>query len=70
MNKHNRSYKEIRRVVKPEGTILMSEHMSSENFFAGIILDLLNPLTVRIIGAYVNRNTIKNIEKAGLKNEK
>jgi len=63
-------FKEIRRVVKPEGTILMLEHMRSENNFAGIILDLINPLTVRIIGANVNRNTIKNIEKAGLKIKK
>jgi len=59
--------KEIRRVVKPEGKILMLEHMRSENSVAGISLDLVNPLTVRIIGANVNRNTIKNIEKAGLK---
>jgi len=63
-------FKEIRRVVKPEGTILMLEHMRSENNFAGIILDLINPLTVRIIGANVKRNTIKNIEKAGLKIKK
>ncbi len=62
--------KEIRRAVKPEGKILMLEHMRSENSLAGIILDLINPLTVRIIGANVNRNTIKNIEKAGLKIEK
>src|SRR5690625_3274236 len=59
--------KEIRRVVKPEGKILMLEHMRSENSVAGILLDLVNPLTVRIMGANVNRNTIKNIEKAGLK---
>jgi len=62
--------KEIRRVVKPEGKILMLEHMRSENYFTGIILDLLNSLTVRIIGANVNSNTIKSIEKAGSKIEK
>src|SRR5699024_5078769 len=63
-------FKEIRRVVKPEGKILMLEHMRSESYFAGIILDLINPLTVRIIGANVHRNTIKNIENAGLNIEK
>lgn len=45
----------------------MLEHMRSENYFTGIIFDLLNPLTVRIIGANVNSNAIKSIAKAGLK---
>lgn len=58
--------KEIRRVVKPGGTIIMLEHMRSENAFVGRVLDLINPLTVRLIGANVNRNTMKNIEEAGL----
>src|SRR5699024_3655417 len=62
--------KEIRRAVKPEGKILMLEHMRSENSFAAIILDLIKSLTVRIIGANVNRNTTKIIGKAGLKIEK
>src|SRR5690625_1072054 len=61
--------KEIRRVVKPEGKIVMLEHMRSENIVAGKMLDLINPLTVRIVGANVNRKTIENIEKAGLKIE-
>lgn len=62
--------KEIRRVVKPEGKILMLEHMRSENPFVGSILDLINPITVRMIGVNVNRKTIENIEKACLKVEK
>src|SRR5690625_5496538 len=61
--------KEIRRVVKPEGKIVMLEHMRSENIVAGKMLDLINPLTIRIVGANVNRKTIENIEKAGLKIE-
>lgn len=58
--------KEIRRVVKPDGTIIMLEHMRSENNFVGCVLDIINPLTVRLSGANVNRKTIRNIEKAGL----
>lgn len=59
--------KEIRRVVKPEGTIVMLEHMRSENTFVGGVLDIINPLTIRLTGANVNRKTIESIEKAGLK---
>lgn len=59
-------FKEMRRVVKPEGKIVQLEHMRSENPIAGKVLDLVNPLTVRIMGANVNRRTIENIEKAEL----
>lgn len=62
--------KEIRRVVKPNGKILMLEHMRSENSFVGFMLDLFNPLTVRMVGTNINRRTINNIEKAGLIVEK
>lgn len=64
-----KGFQEIRRVVKPDGKIVMLEHMRSENGLVGKMLDLINPLTVRIVGANVNRKTIKNIEKAGLKIE-
>lgn len=58
---------EIRRVVKREGKILMLEHMRSESTVGGRLLDLINPLTVRFSAVNVNRKTIENIEKAGLK---
>lgn len=61
---------EIRRVVKPNGQIRMLEHMRSESKVAGLLLDIINPLTVRMVGANVNRSTIENIEKAGLHIEK
>lgn len=61
--------KEIRRVIKPEGKIVMLEHMRSENPLVGKALDMVNPLTVRIMGANVNRKSIENIKKAGLKVE-
>jgi ubiquinone/menaquinone biosynthesis C-methylase UbiE len=61
--------KELRRVCKPNGRIFMLEHMRSENKFLGLVMDLLNPLTVRLWGANINRETIKNIELSGLKIE-
>lgn len=57
---------ELRRVCKSDGKILMLEHMRSENPVAGILMDLLNPLTVRLWGANINRRTMDNIASAGL----
>jgi ubiquinone/menaquinone biosynthesis C-methylase UbiE len=57
---------EIRRVCKPEGKILMLEHMRSENPFIGAVMDILNPVTVRLSGANINRRTLENVHHAGL----
>lgn len=54
--------KEIRRVCKPTGKIYMLEHMRSENKLMGFAMDLMNPLTVRLWGANINRDTLRNIE--------
>lgn len=61
---------EMRRVCKPEGRILMLEHMRSENPVMGSLMDLSNPLVVKLWGANINRRTLDNIYKAGLKIEK
>ncbi|AEH53125.1 response regulator receiver protein [Heyndrickxia coagulans 2-6] len=59
--------KEMRRVCKPNGKILFLEHMRSENPVVGKIMDVINPLTVSLWGANINRRTVENILKAGLK---
>jgi len=59
---------EIRRVLKPGGKLLMLEHVRSKKKILGWIMDLLNPLVVRMIGANINRYTVENIEEAGFKN--
>lgn len=58
--------REVARICKPGGQIRLLEHMRSDNPVIGKIMDALNPLTVRISGANINRNTLGNIEKAGL----
>lgn len=61
--------KELKRVCKPTGSIFMLEHMRSENKLVGGVMDILNPLTVRLWGANINRETLKNIELSNLKVE-
>lgn len=62
--------REIKRVVRPGGQILLLEHMRSSNPVAGYLMDLLNPLVVRIAGANINRRTLDNVRRAGLEFER
>ena len=57
--------KELRRVCKPGGRLLLLEHMRPGNPSLGLLFDLLNPLAVRIMGANINRRTVANIKLAG-----
>lgn len=59
--------KELKRVLKKDGRILMLEHMRSQNKFVGLFMDLFNWISLYIWGANINRKTIINIEKAGFK---
>lgn len=58
-------FKEIMRVCKPGGKVIMIEHVRSEKKVLGLIMDLMNPLVVNSYGANINRRTINNIERAG-----
>lgn len=60
--------KEIRRVLKLGGQLLMLEHMKSHKRFIGTLMDWLNFIPLNIWGANINRETLKNLEKAGFKN--
>ena len=61
--------RELNRVVKPGGYVLLLEHMRSPNPFLGAVMDFLNPLIVRLMGANINRRTVENVRKAGLEIE-
>lgn len=59
--------KEIRRVCKPNGKIILLEHVRSENPLLGKIMDILDPLTVKMMGPHINRRTVETVHKAGFK---
>lgn len=61
--------KEIRRVCKHKGKIVMLEHVRSEQKILGKLMDWLNFIPLNIWGANINRRTVDNLIKAGF-NEK
>ncbi|GFP20913.1 phosphatidylethanolamine/phosphatidyl-N-methylethanolamine N-methyltransferase [Candidatus Hakubella thermalkaliphila] len=61
--------REVRRVLKPEGKLLLLEHVLSERPVLRFLMKLMSPITVRITGANINRVTVRNIQKAGFRIE-
>lgn len=58
--------RELARVCKPGGTILLLEHVRIDRPFIGSLMDIANPLAVRITGANISRRTVENVRLAGL----
>jgi phosphatidylethanolamine/phosphatidyl-N-methylethanolamine N-methyltransferase len=58
--------REALRVLKPSGQLLLLEHMLSANRFIRPLMHAANPLVVRVVGANINRETVANVERAGL----
>lgn len=58
--------RELARTVRPNGRVLLLEHVRPRNRVLGALADLVSPLTRRLFGPEVNRRTERNVEAAGL----
>ena len=58
--------RELYRVLKPGGQLLMFEHVRSKIGPFGIFLDLMTPLSRRL-GPDLNRDTVGNVQKASFR---
>lgn len=57
---------ELKRVCKRNGKVILLEHVRPATKLLGRVFDLLSPVTVKLIGANINRNTVLNMRMAGL----
>ncbi|HEU4714128.1 MAG TPA: class I SAM-dependent methyltransferase [Pyrinomonadaceae bacterium] len=60
-----KAFKELRRVVRPGGTIVLLEHVRPGGIL-GPLFDLMNVFTVRLFEDHVNRRTAQTLRDAGL----
>ncbi len=57
---------EMRRVVRDGGRVHLLEHVRAPNPVVGRLMDLANPIAVRLSGANINRDTVSSVAKAGI----
>jgi ubiquinone/menaquinone biosynthesis C-methylase UbiE len=61
------SLQEIKRLLKPGGELVMFEHVLSKNPIYALILKMMSIITEYLQGTYLDRNTLKSLERAGFK---
>lgn len=60
--------KELYRVLKPGGQLLLLEHVLSSQPLMAWLMNRLNPLVVWLLGANINRQTLKNVQACAFSN--
>lgn len=64
-----RGMDELARVVRPGGSVLLLEHVRSRAMVLGVLMDVANPMAVRMTGANINRRTVENARRSSLRVE-
>lgn len=54
--------KELYRVCRPNGQVILLEHVLSSNRCLAWLMNCINPAVVALVGANINRNTLKNVQ--------
>lgn len=57
--------KELHRVCKPGGQVVLLEHVISENPVIAKLMNWFNPIVVSLFGANINRDTVRNVQACG-----
>lgn len=58
--------REAARVLKEGGEVHLLEHVRAANPVAGKVMDILNPVSLALQGANINRDTVGNVARAGI----
>jgi phosphatidylethanolamine/phosphatidyl-N-methylethanolamine N-methyltransferase len=61
-----RGLKEVERVIKTGGKVVLLEHVLSANKVLAWLMNVVNPLVVHTMGPNINRKTVDNVGQAGL----
>lgn len=60
---------EIARVLRPDGRLVLIEHVLSPNWFVGRVQKLVAPIQIRAMGCHLDRKAVETLQQAGYRIE-